>query len=76
MLHATEDVDQDRLLKGVDSVYAKLLDALRRRVEQVDAEGQPFDPRSCSKALMRTWEATVSRVWPRSSGPLYASAAG
>ena len=56
LLHASEDVDEDRLLKGVELVYAKLLDALRAEgLERIDAEGQPFDP-AMHEALMQTGE--------------------
>jgi molecular chaperone GrpE len=54
LLHANEDVDEDRLLKGVELVYAKLLDALRAEgLERIEAEGEPFDP-SLHEALMQT----------------------
>ena len=54
LLHAGEDVDEDRLLKGVELVYAKLLDALGAEgLERIEAEGQPFDP-SLHEALMQT----------------------
>jgi len=56
LLHADDDVDEDRLLKGVELVYAKLLDALRAEgLERIDAEGKPFDP-SLHEALMQTGE--------------------
>jgi molecular chaperone GrpE len=56
LLHANEDVDEDRLLKGVELVYAKLLDALRAEgLERIDAEGKPFDP-ALHEALMQTGE--------------------
>jgi molecular chaperone GrpE len=56
LLHSAEDVDQDRLLKGVELVYAKLLDALGAEgLERIDAEGQPFDP-ALHEALMQTGE--------------------
>jgi molecular chaperone GrpE len=56
LLHASEDVDQDRLLKGVELVYAKLNDALRAEgLERIEAEGQPFDP-AMHEALMQTGE--------------------
>ena len=56
LLHANEDVDEDRLLKGVELVYAKLLDALRAEgLERIEAEGEPFDP-SLHEALMQTGE--------------------
>ncbi|MDP9185137.1 MAG: nucleotide exchange factor GrpE, partial [Actinomycetota bacterium] len=54
--HASEDVEQDRLLKGVELVYAKLLDVLRAEgLERIDAEGQPFDP-AMHEALLQTGE--------------------
>jgi molecular chaperone GrpE len=56
LLHAGEDVDEDRLRKGVELVYAKLLDALRAEgLERIEAEGQPFDP-AMHEALMQTGE--------------------
>jgi molecular chaperone GrpE len=56
LMHASEDVDQDRLLKGVELVYAKLLDVLRAEgLERLDAEGQPFDP-AMHEALLQTGE--------------------
>jgi molecular chaperone GrpE len=56
LLHAAEDVDQDRLLKGVELVYAKLADALAAEgLERIEAEGEPFDP-SLHEALMQTGE--------------------
>ena len=56
LLHAAEDVDQDRLLKGVELVYAKLVDALGAEgLERIEAEGEPFDP-SLHEALMQTGE--------------------
>ena len=57
LLHAAEDVDQDRLLKGVELVYAKLVDALGAEgLERIEAEGEPFDP-SLHEALMQTGES-------------------
>jgi molecular chaperone GrpE len=56
LLHANDDVDTDRLLKGVELVYAKLLDALQAEgLERIEAEGRPFDP-SMHEALMQTGE--------------------
>jgi molecular chaperone GrpE len=56
LMHASEDVDSDRLLKGVELVYAKLLDALQTEgLERIEAEGEPFDP-SLHEALMQTGE--------------------
>jgi molecular chaperone GrpE len=56
LLHASDDVDRDRLLKGVELVYAKLLDALRAEgLERIEAEGAVFDP-TFHEALMQTGE--------------------
>jgi len=56
LMHAGDDVDGDRLLKGVELVYAKLLDALQAEgLERIEAEGEPFDP-SLHEALMQTGE--------------------
>jgi molecular chaperone GrpE len=56
LLHANDDVDRDRLLKGVELVYAKLFDALRAEgLERMEAEGAAFDP-TFHEALMQTGE--------------------
>ena len=56
LLHASDDVDRDRLLKGVELVYAKLFDALRAEgLERIEAEGAAFDP-TFPEALMQTGE--------------------
>jgi len=56
LMHAAEDVEQDRLLKGVELVYAKLVDALGAEgLERIEAEGEAFDP-SLHEALMQTGE--------------------
>jgi molecular chaperone GrpE len=56
LMHAGEDVDSDRLLKGVELVYAKLLDALQAEgLERIQADGAPFDP-ELHEALMQTGE--------------------
>jgi molecular chaperone GrpE len=56
LLHAGDDVDTDRLLKGVELVYAKLVDALQSEgLEKIAAEGAPFDPEQ-HEALMQTGE--------------------
>jgi molecular chaperone GrpE len=56
LMHANEDVDSDRLLKGVELVYAKLLDALEAEgLERIPAEGSPFDP-TLHEALLQTGE--------------------
>ena len=56
LMHAGEDVDSERLLKGVELVYAKLLEALQAEgLERMRAEGEPFDP-ELHEALMQTGE--------------------
>jgi len=56
LMHAGDDVDADRLLKGVELVYAKLVDALGSEgLERIPAEGAPFDP-ELHEALMQTGE--------------------
>jgi len=58
LLHAHEDVDRDRFLKGIELVYAKLMDALKAEgLQRIDAEGAPFDP-NLHEALMQTGEGT------------------
>jgi molecular chaperone GrpE len=54
LMHAQERPDFDRFLHGVELVYAKLLDTLRAEgLEQMDAQGKPFDPEN-HEALMQT----------------------
>ena len=56
LMHAGDDVDPERLLKGVELVYAKLLDALQNEgLERIPAEGAPFDP-ELHEALLQTGE--------------------
>ena len=58
LLHAHEDVDRDRFLKGIELVYAKLMDALKSEgLQRIDAEGAPFDP-NLHEALMQTGEGS------------------
>jgi molecular chaperone GrpE len=58
LLHAHEDVDRDRFLKGIELVYAKLMDALKAEgLQRIDADGAPFDP-NLHEALMQTGEGT------------------
>ena len=58
LMHAGDDVDPERLLKGVELVYAKLVDALQGEgLERIPAEGAPFDP-ELHEALMQTGEGT------------------
>jgi molecular chaperone GrpE (heat shock protein) len=54
LLHANEKPDHERFLKGVELVFAKLVDSLRAEgLERIEAEGQPFDPER-HEALMQT----------------------
>jgi molecular chaperone GrpE len=54
LMHAQDRPDFDRFLHGVELVYAKLLDTLRAEgLEQIDAQGKPFDPEH-HEALMQT----------------------
>lgn len=54
LMSATDQPDFDRFLKGVELVYAKLVDALKAEgLERMKAEGTPFDP-ALHEALMQT----------------------
>ncbi|MGZ8688068.1 MAG: nucleotide exchange factor GrpE [Gaiellaceae bacterium] len=54
LMSATDQPDFDRFLKGVELVYAKLVDALKAEgLERMPAEGTPFDPER-HEALMQT----------------------
>ena len=54
LMHAADDVDPERLLKGVELVYAKLADALSAEgLQRIPAEGARFDP-EMHEALMQT----------------------
>ena len=56
LMHAGDDVDPERLLKGVELVYAKLLDALQNEgLERMQADGALFDP-ELHEALLQTGE--------------------
>jgi molecular chaperone GrpE len=45
LVAAEQRPDLDKFLRGVEIVYAKLLDILRAEgLERIDAEGRPFDP--------------------------------
>jgi molecular chaperone GrpE len=58
LLHAHEDVDRDRFRKGIELVYAKLMDALKSEgLQRIDAEGAPFDP-NLHEALMQTGDGS------------------
>ena len=54
LMSADDKPDFERFLKGVELVYAKLLDALKAEgLERIHAEGSPFDP-ELHEALMQT----------------------
>ena len=54
LMSASDQPDFDRFLKGVELVYAKLLDALKAEgLERMQAEDAPFDP-ELHEALMQT----------------------
>ena len=54
LMSATDQPDFDRFLKGVELVYAKLIDALKAEgLERMHVEGTPFDPER-HEALMQT----------------------
>ena len=56
LMSANDQPDFDRFLKGIELVYAKLLDALKAEgLERMQAEGAPFDP-ELHEALMQTGE--------------------
>ncbi len=55
-LAAEEAPDPERFRKGVEMVYAKLVDALRAEgLERIEALGKPFDPAE-HEALMQSGE--------------------
>ena len=54
---AEQRPELQRLLKGVELVYAKLVDSLKAEgLERIEAEGKPFDPEQ-HEALMQTGDA-------------------
>ncbi len=56
LMSAEDQPDFERFLKGIELVYAKLLDALKAEgLERIQAEGAPFDP-ELHEALMQTGE--------------------
>lgn len=56
LMSAEDQPDFDRFLKGVELVYAKLIDALKAEgLERMQAEGAPFDP-ELHEALLQTGE--------------------
>jgi molecular chaperone GrpE len=56
LMSADDKPEFERFLKGVELVYAKLLDTLKAEgLERIEAEGTPFDP-ELHEALMQTGE--------------------
>lgn len=56
LMSADETTDYERIVKGVELVYAKLVDALKAEgLERIEALGEPFDP-EFHEALMQTGE--------------------
>jgi molecular chaperone GrpE len=54
LMSAEDQPDFERFLKGVELVYAKLIDALKAEgLERMQAEGAPFDP-ELHEALLQT----------------------
>jgi molecular chaperone GrpE len=54
LMSATDQPDFERFLKGVELVYAKLVDSLKAEgLERIQADGAPFDP-GLHEALMQT----------------------
>jgi len=57
LMAAERSPDFEQFRRGVELVYAKLVDSLRAEgLERTDAEGKPFDPAE-HEALMQTGEA-------------------
>jgi molecular chaperone GrpE len=56
LMAAGQRPDFEKFHKGVELVYAKLVDSLRAEgLERIEAEGEPFDPAQ-HEALMQTGE--------------------
>ena len=56
LVAAEQRPDFEKFLRGVELVYAKLLDSLRAEgLERIPAAGEPFDP-ELHEALMQTGE--------------------
>jgi molecular chaperone GrpE len=54
LMAAERQPDFEKFLKGVELVYAKLLDTLKAEgLERIDAKGRPFDP-ELHEAMMQT----------------------
>ncbi len=62
LMSADDKPDFERFLKGVELVYAKLLDALKAEgLERIEAQGTPFDP-ELHEALMQSGEGESEPV--------------
>jgi molecular chaperone GrpE len=62
LIAAERQPDFEKFLKGVELVYAKLLDTLKAEgLERIEAEGRPFDPER-HEALMQTGEGNGEPV--------------
>ena len=62
LMSAEDQPDFDRFLKGIELVYAKLLDALKAEgLERMKAEGTPFDPEQ-HEALLQTGDGDGDAV--------------
>jgi molecular chaperone GrpE len=56
LISAEDQPDFERFLKGIELVYAKLIDALKAEgLERMQPEGEPFDP-ELHEALLQTGE--------------------
>jgi molecular chaperone GrpE len=56
LISAEDQPDFERFLKGIELVYAKLIDALKAEgLERMQPEGKPFDP-ELHEALLQTGE--------------------
>jgi molecular chaperone GrpE len=62
LIAAERQPDFEKFLKGVELVYAKLLDTLKAEgIERIEAEGRPFDP-ELHEALMQTGDGNGEPV--------------
>jgi molecular chaperone GrpE len=62
LIAAERQPDFEKFLKGVELVYAKLLDTLKAEgLERIEAKGRPFDP-ELHEALMQTGDGNGEPV--------------
>ena len=72
MLAADDKPDFERFHRGVEIVYAKLLDSLKAEgLQRIDALGKPFDPAE-HEALLQTGEGEGEPVVAEVLRPGYA----